>query len=93
MNFPHHVPSLWGEVKVCRGSNAMFKDHYREVAPGHWQLEGRKPHGEFEPDTDDFWLETGHPAMVPHRADPTDLDLLARLDWVPPAPHLPQDRP
>lgn len=92
VNFPHHPPHQWGEVRVCRGSNAMFKDHYRPVTDGFWQLEGRKPHGEFEPDTDDFWLETGHPAMVPHRADPTDFELLAQVDWIPPAPHFPQDQ-
>lgn len=91
VNFPHHHPRDWGEVKVCRGSNSMFKDHYRPVADGTWQLEGRKPHGEFEPDTDDFWLESGHPAMVPHRADPTDFELLARMDWNPPAPPNRQD--
>ncbi len=91
VNFPHHDPRDWGEVKVCRGSNSMFKDQYRPVADGTWQLEGRKPHGEFEPDTDDFWLESGHPAMVPHRADPTDFELLARMDWNPPAPPNRQD--
>jgi 5'-nucleotidase len=92
VNFPHQQPETWGEVKICRGSTSMFRDHYRPVAEGLWQLEGRKPHGEFESETDDFWLEKGHPAMVPHRADPTDFELLARVDWLPAAPHFPQDQ-
>ncbi len=93
VNFPHHPPRDWGEVKVCRGSTSMFQDHYRPVAEGSWKLEGRKPHGEFAPDTDDHWLEAGHPAMVPHRADPTDFELLAGLDWIPPAFATRQDLP
>lgn len=93
VNFPHHTPDRWGKVRICRGSNAMFRDRYVETTDGRWQLEGRKPHGEFEPDTDDFWLESGHPAMVPHRADPTDFELLAQVDWEPPASNFPQDQP
>lgn len=93
VNFPHQHPDHWGEVKVCRGSKSMFTDDYRPLADGTWQLEGRKPHGAFESDTDDYWLELGHPAMVPHKADPTDFDLLARLDWNPPALVNRQDHP
>ena len=93
VNFPHHHPRVWGDVKLCRGSTAMFSDIYRSVSDGVWQLEGHKPHGQFAADTDDHWLELGNPAMVPHRADSTDDELLARLDWNPPASANRQDLP
>lgn len=82
-NFPAHPPRSWGEPKICRGSMAMFEDRYVNEGGGSWQLEGRKPEV-LDEDTDDHWLRRGHPALVPHRADATDHELLARTGWVPP---------
>ena len=62
----------------------MFQDRYLDQGAGSWQLEGTKDLGAMEPDSDDDWLRRGHPAMVPHRADATDHELLARTEWFPP---------
>ena len=83
VNFPLHRPEDWGDPKVCRASTAMFQDHYEVAGAGRWRLEGLKP-PDLEPGTDDDWLRKGHPALVPHRVDATDHELLARADWVPP---------
>jgi 5'-nucleotidase len=85
VNFPYHPPPPWGEVGICPGSNAMFRDRYLDRGDGYWQLEGSKDPGRIEPGSDDDWLRRGHPAMVPQRADATEHDLLERLDWVPPS--------
>lgn len=85
VNFPEHHPSQWGAPRICQGSRAMFRDTYRRVGDGRWQLEGHKPHEEFESDSDDSWLRRGHPALVPHRTDSTDHDLLNRVAWMPPS--------
>ena len=84
VNFPSHPPRQWGEVKLCPGSNAMFRDRYLDRGDGFWQLEGCKDPDRIEPGSDDDWLRRGHPAMVPQRADATDHELLGRVDWVPP---------
>ncbi|HXP90534.1 MAG TPA: 5'/3'-nucleotidase SurE [Fibrobacteria bacterium] len=85
VNFPSHPPGEWGDVRLCPGSNAMFRDRYLDQGDGYWQLEGRKDPERVEPGSDDDWLRRGHPAMVPQRADATDHDFLERLDWVPPS--------
>lgn len=85
VNFPQHHPSQWGEARVCHGSRTMFRDVYRSVGDQKWQLEGYKPSDLIEPDSDDGWLRRGNPAMVPHRADSTDHDLLNRVAWMPPS--------
>lgn len=84
VNFPHHAPGDWGEVRLCTASNAMFRDRFIDRGNGLWQLEGIKDPSDYQPETDDDWLRRGHPAMVPHKVDATDHELLARTDWVPP---------
>jgi 5'-nucleotidase len=91
INFPAHAPSAWGAPRICRSSNTMFVDHYRLQDDGLVHLEGHKPHESLLPDTDDWWLAQGHPALVPHRCDPTEPDLLT-TSWVAPA-FVPQERP
>lgn len=85
INFPGHPPSQWGAPKVCSASRAMFRDVYRPVGVGSWQLEGYKPPEDIEPASDDDWLRQGHPAMVPHRADSTDVEFLNRVAYAPPS--------
>lgn len=85
VNFPGHHPSEWGDPRICHGSRAMFRDIYRPLGNNQWQLEGLKPHEEIAADSDDGWLRRGHPALVPHRADSTDHDLLNRVAWTPPS--------
>jgi len=85
VNFPSHPPARWGDVRICPGSNAMFRDRYLDRGDGYWQLEGSKDPERVDPGSDDDWLRRGHPAMVPQRADATEHDLLDRLDWVPPS--------
>jgi len=84
INFPAHMPRQWGAPQVCAGSRAMFRDVYLPVGEGMWKLEGFKPPEDVAPDTDDDWLRRGHPTLVPHRADATDLELLNRVAWLPP---------
>jgi len=84
INFPAHAPHQWGEPQVCAGAMAMFRDVYRPVGDGLWQLEGYKPLDAIAPDSDDDWLRRGHPTLVPHRVDATDHDLLNRTAWKPP---------
>lgn len=85
INFPAHKPEEWGEPMVCQGSTAMFRDVYRSVGDDLWQLEGYKPPEQIAQGSDDDWLRRGHPALVPHRADATDHELLNRVAWVPPS--------
>lgn len=85
INFPVHEPARWGDPVVCHGSKAMFRDVYRPAGQDLWQLEGFKPPELIEAGSDDDWLRRGHPALVPHRADATDLDLLNRVAWMPPS--------
>lgn len=84
VNFPLAHPDCWGEVKICHGSTSMFRDVYRPVGTGAWQLEGSKDPTAIEAGSDDEWLSKGHPSMVAHRADPTDHEFLRGLDWIPP---------
>lgn len=84
VNFPLRHPAGWGDVKICRGSTSMFRDAYHPVGVDRWQLEGTKDPLAVEPGSDDDWLSKGHPAMVAHRADPTDHEFLRDLDWIPP---------
>lgn len=84
VNFPLQSPDQWGDLRICRGSTAMFRDVYRSAGQDAWSLEGTKDRARVEPGSDDDWLAKGHPAMVPHRADPTDLDYLRDLEWEPP---------
>lgn len=85
INFPGQAPSTWGRPKVCAASTAMFRDVYRPAGTGAWQLEGYKPPEAIATDSDDDWLRRGHPALVPHRADSTDLELLNRVAYEPPS--------
>ena len=83
VNFPAQNPEQWGEAKVCAGAQAMFRDVYKPVGDGLWQLEGYKPADAIATNSDDDWLRRGHPALTPHRADSTDLELVNRVAWLP----------